>query len=370
MKLTSVKFVFLFFLFVFSTFSSFTYAKDSNLFQKIVFFGDSLSDRGNLFSDSLGFIPKSPPYFQGRFANGMLWSERIEKHYYDKAAVSSANYALGGQTAVFHNPMGGFFPYTLTMALDKYLLGSIFRDRSKTLFIIWIGANDYLPGVKNIDELTTKVTNSIAGAVESLIYYGGVHILVFNLPDLSLTPYGRQIENKINLQTSSLLHNIKLAAALVRVQANYPNANIHLYQVDKQIKDFIDNPEIHNKKHHTHITNVTESCWKGGFTRKNNLPNEDMIANAFIKHLQTINNKKMMAKTYPDPKELAHYIALNPALLEAYVVSTEDKGGEKRCARPDDYLFWDKVHPTTVAHRMIAEDLIPYINKYYTEDTQ
>ncbi|MBV8868652.1 MAG: hypothetical protein JOY65_04445, partial [Acetobacteraceae bacterium] len=35
-------------------------------------FGDSLSDAGNVFTLSLGKIPVSPPYSDGRFTNGAV----------------------------------------------------------------------------------------------------------------------------------------------------------------------------------------------------------------------------------------------------------------------------------------------------------
>ncbi len=36
-------------------------------FNDLIFFGDSLSDNGNLYNRTFGYIPKSPPYYEGRF---------------------------------------------------------------------------------------------------------------------------------------------------------------------------------------------------------------------------------------------------------------------------------------------------------------
>ena len=44
-------------------------------YDKIIVFGDSLSDMGNLNSGSLGLQPGSD-YYQGRFSNGLVWVER------------------------------------------------------------------------------------------------------------------------------------------------------------------------------------------------------------------------------------------------------------------------------------------------------
>jgi phospholipase/lecithinase/hemolysin len=63
-------------------------------FDKIVFFGDSLSDNGNFYNFVLGYMPKSPPYFNGRFANGPTWAEHVEKYFFDKSYVVGLNYAV------------------------------------------------------------------------------------------------------------------------------------------------------------------------------------------------------------------------------------------------------------------------------------
>ncbi len=43
-------------------------------FSDLFFFGDSLSDAGNISKMTAGSIPGSP-YYQGRFSNGPEWSE-------------------------------------------------------------------------------------------------------------------------------------------------------------------------------------------------------------------------------------------------------------------------------------------------------
>jgi thermolabile hemolysin len=36
------------------------------------------------------------------------------------------------------------------------------------------------------------------------------------------------------------------------------------------------------------------------------------------------------------------------------------------CDRPDKYLFWDGIHPTTVAHRIIAEAALKVIKTEFS----
>ena len=153
----NLKLVLFFFvtLFLISFGLSEAYAGKGSAYNNIVFFGDSLTDNGNLSMVDFRFFPKSPPYFEGQFSNGSIWAELLAEHFYNKNFTQSSNYAVGGETAIFHNPTDGFLPYSLAMSVDLYLLRTVLRTKSSTLFIIWVGANDYLQGSGNPKALTT-----------------------------------------------------------------------------------------------------------------------------------------------------------------------------------------------------------------------
>jgi phospholipase/lecithinase/hemolysin len=46
-------------------------------FDQLYVFGDSLSDTGNTYNATGKTFPQSPPYFEGRFSNGPLWVEYL-----------------------------------------------------------------------------------------------------------------------------------------------------------------------------------------------------------------------------------------------------------------------------------------------------
>lgn len=343
-----------------------SYAQNLVPFSKITFFGDSLTDNGNFYSDVYEFMPKSPPYFYGRFSNGPVWSEYVDQYYLEKNNVESVNYAIAGQTTIFHNPTKGYLPYTLTMSLDNYLLHTIFSDRSSTLYVLWEGGNDYLPGIDNLDDLTTNVVNSIKSAIESLIYHGGNNFLVINLPDLAATPYGQTNSNKSLLRSASLLHNIKLAAAVAEIQESYKNVNIHLFDVNQLLDNFMKNPDAYNQKYNTHISNTSQSCWLGGYTLAPKKITEEMIARQIEDHLRTRSRSLSSEKTNKvDAAALANYIYTTPALMESYKVSENQSTGLKSCDNPDNFMFWDRIHPTAPMHMMISKTIIDFINQHY-----
>ena len=65
---------------------------------RIITFGDSLSDNGNLYAATGGAQPLSPPYFQGRFSNGPVWVELLgfTQARVGGSVTGSINYAYGG----------------------------------------------------------------------------------------------------------------------------------------------------------------------------------------------------------------------------------------------------------------------------------
>lgn len=331
---------------------SLAFAQPTPTFSKIVLFGDSLTDNGNLYAFSLHQMPKLPPYFNGRFSNGPTWSEYVAKYF----LVPEHNYAVGGETTIFHDPIEGYLPYTLSISYYDYLARTAMQDRSNTLFIIWIGANDYLNGVKDLEVTTTNVVDTIRGIIEGLIYYGAKNILLINLPDLSRTPFGDAVPYQEILHTASITHNLKLDAMVDELKLGHKNINIHEYNSFNLFNDIHDHTDVYNKKYHTHVTDLTNSCWQGGyvFTRES----ESLIT----QQIETAWHKQAMISA----NEFAHAINKMPALSEAYRVSKTAALGLEPCKDPDEFLFWDKVHPTAIAHKVIALTLIEFIEQYYT----
>lgn len=351
-------------LFTQSVFSAHVFVRNNIKFSKIIFFGDSLSDNGNFYRDVLYYMPKNPPYYNGRFSNGQVWSEYVDEYFLERDKVESSNYAVGGQTAYFHNPFDGYLPYSLAMSRENYILHTLFADRSSTLFIIWIGANDYLPGISDVETLTTDVTDAIKSTIEDLIYHGGENFLLLNLPDLSSTPYGQASGYADKLKAATIVHNIKLNEVVASLRESYKNIHINLYDINRFFDSAIQHSVEYNKKYNTHITNVTGSCWMGGYTFASIKVTEEFIAKKIREHTryQTMAGAQLLNI---HTENIAHFIATSPALLEAFMVSNHDETGVTACENPADYLFWDTVHPSSIPHKIIGQELISFIDANY-----
>jgi phospholipase/lecithinase/hemolysin len=316
---------------------------------QVVFFGDSLTDNGNLYKTFLKKIPKSPPYYEGRFANGPAWSDNLTQYFLVKHNIPSLNYAVGGATVILRNPFSGFLPYNLSEEINHYLISHLFSKKDQTLFIVWIGANDYLGGQPNVEQETTTVTNEIKSKIETLIKSGAKHFLILNLPDLAKTPRAELVPDKQNLHDLTLAHNVKLGNVLLQLQSSHPDVTLKLFDTYATFDDMIQNTDKYNQKFHLHIKNVAESCWTGGYT----LQKEDIsrLSNELNSTLIANNSTATATKT-------AEAILHSPTLFEAYKVNQAYESGIVPCENPDDYLFWDQVHPTTITHQIISDTLI------------
>lgn len=320
--------------------------------QEIIFFGDSLSDNGNLLQ-LLKTLPKSPPYFKGRFTNGLSWSEYIEKRYYDDLYIDSQIYAYGGATAIMHSPLNDQYvtPITLSGELYQYYLNTMSADKTHVLYSIWIGANDYLYDNKtDVDTLTSQVVNGIESAVNQLAQYGGQNFLLVNLPDLGRTPYARKAGHTERLHNLSMAHNQKLDALVKRMRAQNPNQKLAFLDIFTPFNGLLDNPAKYNAQYGLKIKDTTEGCWQGTLSLK-------ILG---IDPFEAINNDLHKATANKSVNfnidAMAQFVSKSPMLLQAYAIGkAEEDGTMVPCKNASEHVFWDDVHPTAPIHEIVAK---------------
>lgn len=317
---------------------------------KLIFFGDSLTDNGNLYNLIFKIIPRSPPYFRGRFSNGPTWAEHVGKYYYDKYYIDYEIYAYGGATAIYHQFTGKFLaPTILEIELYKYLLESIFQDRSEVLYSIWIGGNDYLfDEDTDVDVVTSKVVEKIDWAIRTLISYGGQNFLIFNLPDLSKVPFSRNTNSAQRLYALTVSNNLKLFQTVENLRHEFPNVKIVFMNVFDIFQAMLADPEKFNREHNTHISNTTEACWQGGFFLEN-LRTYSSLRHDLQKALARNTNKDIQLD------EVQDFILQSPVISHAYQMGKAYEMGISPCISANSYIFWDAIHPTEIIHSVLAQ---------------
>ncbi len=109
---------------------------------KVVVFGDSFSDTGNLFF-AVGF--PTPPYADGRFSDGPLWVEYLAG---DIGAAPPAPSLLGGTNFAWAgaqsiNNISASGAPGVGLQVSEYLGGGGGSAAGSTLHIVWAGNQRY-----------------------------------------------------------------------------------------------------------------------------------------------------------------------------------------------------------------------------------
>lgn len=173
-----------------------TAAGGAQAYSNAYFFGDSLSDTGNIFTLTGGATPAAP-YFNGRFSNGPVWVEtladRLGLPLTDTASLQGGNnFAFGGART-----SGGSIPSLLTQ------VGSVTTPAGSldpsALYVVVAGGNDLrdarsafptmdAAGAAGRLAAAQTAAGNVRTALQLLAADGARHVLVANVPDLGATP--------------------------------------------------------------------------------------------------------------------------------------------------------------------------------------
>lgn len=181
---------------------------DSPDFDRIVYFGDSLSDTGLFFdlsSAGIGFgIPISPPYAQ-QFSDGAVHSEIAP----ELLNVDSESYAIGSGRLLGSRMISdvlGVPPLNpalatdinLTAQVDRLLADTAGQDLSDTAVSLLIGLNDlnnFTPSsfdpvtvAFEVGQLLAAMTETLSAQVARLAAAGVGQINLMTIPDPSFFP--------------------------------------------------------------------------------------------------------------------------------------------------------------------------------------
>lgn len=204
-------------------------------FSNVVVFGDSLSDAGYYrpFLSGLG-LPSSVVATLGRFTTnpGPVWSELVAGYYGASTAPSNAGgsiFAQGGATVATNSPSTppGFAQRPVSTQITEYLARSGGSADPDALHAVWAGGNDFLNnftllGAGTITQAQFQ-TNLLAAAgaevqqVGRLYAAGARYVMVFALPNLGITPFaiGTGAANAASATAASAGYNTTLYTGLV-----------------------------------------------------------------------------------------------------------------------------------------------------------
>ncbi|MEQ1801988.1 MAG: SGNH/GDSL hydrolase family protein [Gammaproteobacteria bacterium] len=257
-------------------------------------FGDSLSDTGNVNAIT-GGVP-FPPYATGRFSNGPVWVETLAANL-----GLSANSALGvpgGTNWAFGGAPTGP-PYTQSVPYITQQVSGGFSPLPGYLQTTGGIADPnalYVVWGGGNDVRQGSITGSVANissAITALAAAGAETFLVPNLPNIGLTPeaIAGGPATVAGATFLSTTFNAQLAAAIPGLESSL---GINIIEVDvfAFLNNVIGNPSLFG------ITNTNGRCFSG---------------------------------------------------------PTGVGGAGTVCANPDEYVFWDGIHPTAAAHAFLGD---------------
>ena len=173
-------------------------------FTDLVFFGDSLSDSGNLYRATGGALPGSAqPYATGRYSDGPVWTEQFATlmgmpgkadPYLSNAFVAAPvgnNYAYAGaRTGLDASPPG-----VLAQVAGIWGANPLTMADPNALYVVVGGGNDMRDARSAVgaDNSTRQAAaeaavNTLGQSLAFLASRGAKNILISNLPNLANTP--------------------------------------------------------------------------------------------------------------------------------------------------------------------------------------
>lgn len=346
-------------------------AAEPKVFKHLTVFGDSLSDNGNLYNLTFHMVPKSPPYFEGRFSNGPVWLESVLRTYWGNNKAGSDDivdeqlqkrlndYAVGGAGAIFSEKE--VLPYTLWTELTDYLVRDNGTDIDSTLFMVWIGGNNYLRAPENVEELTTEVVTGIENGIKRLVKHGASMIVIGNLPDLGYMPESDRYGTRELTHQLSVVHNEKLAQMYERLKQEYPNVNFIYMDAFTLFNEALANPSAFG------VSDTEHPCYEGGYFFSPQLRglmgnagamNQNVSDEALKSYLMSQARQQEQSVSEATIDAYLKNAVLREAIVNGYQAANKKHGlitaedGNTTC---EGYLFWDHVHPTTHVHQFIAK---------------
>lgn len=307
-------------------------------FTNMYVFGDSLSDNGNLFAATAatGPIPDPVYYDQGRFQDGENYAEHLWSSLGLSGSLSprvpsttippqGTNYAVGGARTRYHefdlNPATGLPPtnpapyYSLSLLgqVDLYQSDGITPD-SNALFTVWNGGND-LSDILNVNQqigsaaaygLMNQSVNDFGLAIQRLAATGATNFFLPNLPDIGLTPEVQALGPDVATSVRNLVMAYNGAVDTLLGMPDFSALNILRFDVFSLFDDLMADPAAYG------FSDAGTSCLTGYFVT--HLPNPP-----------------------PDPNDIS------------------------LCSNPEDYVFYDKFHPTAATHLLLASEMSAYL---------
>lgn len=271
---------------------------------KIIAFGDSLSDTQNMYNASNWTLPNRNSWFLGRFSNGNNWVEYLAGNL----RLPIYNWAVGGAGVNTEQYVISGVTDQVNSYLQYMQKAPNYRPEN-SLFTVLIGGNDFVNYNRTVDEVIRGET----AALQSLIGAGARNILLLKLPDVSRAPvYTSGLKSGAGAVAAKVVDfNNRLAELVGSLRSQWgPSLHISLFDTHSLFNDLLNNPAKYG------VSNTSQSCLN---------INSDSTSNYLASH---------------SPRSI--------------------------CTNPDSFVFWDTLHPTTHTHKLLGDSVSSSVSSNFT----
>ncbi|KTD49245.1 lysophospholipase/glycerophospholipid:cholesterol acyltransferase PlaC [Legionella quateirensis] len=293
------------------------------------------------------------PYWKSRFSNGRVWNEYLADMFSIQKDDEEVylNRAFGGSWAatydtqltvwnVIRHPLGiiktlivgKLIPPSLGLTVQAYLLEHQ-KLSNETVYFVFSGGNDYINALQYEDKYDPAVMSAyidnivdgVSSAVLKLTQAGARRIVVLGVPHAGDTPKFVKTADRELLNFASDQHNERLAIRVAEWKQLYPDADILFINTQEYLERAVNEPGNYG------FANVTDACIDVKFPMFQGITHSAFANNFVLRYAQVLQYKD---KSFA-PGETNYHV----------------------CDVPDDYLFWDEIHPSTRAHHHFAYEV-------------
>ncbi|PPQ29210.1 SGNH/GDSL hydrolase family protein [Rhodopila globiformis] len=265
-------------------------------------FGDSLSDAGNVYIATSGTGAQQPvaPYANGQYSNGPTWVQDLAQNLGLGSVTASlaggTDYAFGGSTTGY--AITGVLPATsvptLTQQIGTFSTAVGGAASSTALYAVWSGANDLFAilGSGASNAAAAAAAGAAATEAGAIATLAGMGAKDFVVP---LLP---------DLGQTPAMTAVTGASALATALAAAYNASL--------------------------VSDI-----------------QSLVAGTGIS-VSLVDTFSLIDAAVADPSAYGFTNVTAPCYVGPYT------GGGTVCATPNQYLFWDGVHPTAAGQAIVA----------------
>lgn len=246
-------------------------------------FGDNFNDVG--YQDHLSLPQQKKPIYTS--PNGYIWITYLAGLLGRPVSVNNQNppngnkyvsgekkgndYAAGGATTmgIGIGKPGIYNPPSIDEQVTHYFAQHNKIADPDALYIIWGGVNDIFTSInkgdqKDVIELNAlHAAGNIINAVQRLIAAGAQHVLVMNMPDLNITPYGQYLIDKDPSMKDALMGAADIFNKELGIEVQQFGLSILIFD-DRDLLDYIyDYKEKLLANTTVHFSNVTTPSCNG-----------------------------------------------------------------------------------------------------------